>query len=337
MIDFRYHLVSLVSVFMALAIGVVLGAGPLKESLGDTLTNQVQALRTDKEALQQAVDNRDAEIAGRDELIISLGASLLPGQLVGRQVVVVTLPGAEQEAIDPLLEDLATAGAQVTTTVAVQPTWTDPAESAFRSELAGQLVQYLTTPPDAATGTDGELAVLLARALLTTQSGGTDREASLAQALDGLVAGELVTVAEEQPRRADLALVVGGPPEELADVEATEAAQAANASYLSLLAQLDTEGVGTVVVAPRSSDAENGLLSDVRADADLTEVLSSVDAVGSPGGRLSTVLALREQAEGRAGQYGTGESARSAVPPFIAPDTQETPGSEPSGTSTGDG
>jgi hypothetical protein len=44
-IDFRYHLVSLVSVFLALAVGIVLGAGPLRESIGDTLTEQVQALR----------------------------------------------------------------------------------------------------------------------------------------------------------------------------------------------------------------------------------------------------------------------------------------------------
>ncbi len=334
MIDFRYHLVSLVSVFMALAIGVVLGAGPLKESLGDTLTNQVQALREDKEALQEAVDNRDDELAGRDQLITALSASLLPGQLQGQQVVVITLPGAEQEVIDPLLEDLAAAGAEVTTTVDVQPRWTDPAEATFRSELAGQLIQYLDTPPDAATGTAGELAVLLARSVLTTQDGGSDRDARLAQALDGLVAGELVTVAEEQPRRADLALVVAGPPQELADAEATEAAQAANASYLALLTQLDTEGSGAVAVAPRSSDAEDGLLSEVRAAADLTEVLSSVDAVGSPGGRLSTVLALREQAEGRAGQYGTGESAQAAVPAYVVP---QSPGSGPSDTPTGDG
>ena len=33
MIDFRYHLVSLIAVFMALAVGVVLGAGPLQGTL----------------------------------------------------------------------------------------------------------------------------------------------------------------------------------------------------------------------------------------------------------------------------------------------------------------
>ena len=45
MIDFRYHLVSLISVFLALAVGIVLGAGPLKEAIGDTLTGEVDKLR----------------------------------------------------------------------------------------------------------------------------------------------------------------------------------------------------------------------------------------------------------------------------------------------------
>ena len=33
MIDFRYHIVSIVSIFMALAVGIVLGAGPLEGEL----------------------------------------------------------------------------------------------------------------------------------------------------------------------------------------------------------------------------------------------------------------------------------------------------------------
>ena len=35
-IDFRYHLVSIVAVFLALAVGIVLGAGPLNESISDS-------------------------------------------------------------------------------------------------------------------------------------------------------------------------------------------------------------------------------------------------------------------------------------------------------------
>ena len=54
MIDFRYHLVSLVAVFLALSVGIVLGAGPLKgkidSGVSSTLTNEVAALRADKAA-----------------------------------------------------------------------------------------------------------------------------------------------------------------------------------------------------------------------------------------------------------------------------------------------
>ena len=41
MIDFRYHVVSLVSVFLALAVGIVLGAGPLNEGISTGITDQV--------------------------------------------------------------------------------------------------------------------------------------------------------------------------------------------------------------------------------------------------------------------------------------------------------
>ena len=44
MIDFRYHVVSLVSVFLALAVGIVLGAGPLNEGISTGITDQVQQL-----------------------------------------------------------------------------------------------------------------------------------------------------------------------------------------------------------------------------------------------------------------------------------------------------
>ena len=33
MINFRYHVVSIIGIFIALAVGVVLGAGPLQRSI----------------------------------------------------------------------------------------------------------------------------------------------------------------------------------------------------------------------------------------------------------------------------------------------------------------
>ena len=41
MINFRYHLVSLIGVFLALAVGVVLGAGPLQNAINNVGADQV--------------------------------------------------------------------------------------------------------------------------------------------------------------------------------------------------------------------------------------------------------------------------------------------------------
>jgi len=348
-IDFRYHLVSLVSVFMALAIGVVLGAGPLNESLGDTLNNQVQSLRTDKEALQQAVDNRDADIAAQDEYIAAIASSVAAEQLTGRSVTVVSLPGAVAQDVEAVTAQIAAAGGTVTSVVAVQPRWTDPAEAAFRSELAGQLVQYINPRPSAELGTDGELGVLLSRALVTTGPVPAERDADGVSILEGLQAAELVTVTEDAPALAELAVVVAGTPEEAAGAEDPEWVERENGSYLALLTELDAASAGTTLAGPVGSDG-NGLVAELRAEALLTEEISTVDGVGTAAGRLSVILALRQQAAGQAGQYGTGEGAQAVLPPIEAPagsvepgpqeptaEPTEEPTAEPTGSPSGDG
>ena len=52
MISFRYHIVTLVSVFLALAVGIALGGGPLKGEVDNTLVDQVKADRQTKSQLQ---------------------------------------------------------------------------------------------------------------------------------------------------------------------------------------------------------------------------------------------------------------------------------------------
>ena len=47
-ISFRYHIVSIVSVFLALAVGIALGGGPLKGEVDNTLVDQVKADRQTK-------------------------------------------------------------------------------------------------------------------------------------------------------------------------------------------------------------------------------------------------------------------------------------------------
>lgn len=314
MIDFRYHLVSLVSVFMALAIGVVLGAGPLKEAIGDQLSNQVEGLRQDKVALQQAVANRDQQVADRDAFVDAVNGSLVAEQLGGTSVVLITLPGTDSDVADAVADQLSTAGAKLTGRVAVQGKWTDPDQGTFRKTLAGTQIQYVNPRPPASAGADGELAAVLARAVLTddvAKAGQADTDAQTI--LGALTGGELVSVDGDPAARATLAVVLTGAPDAGAGAGQEKWTQAAGKSYLALLSALDAAGAGTVFAGPQSTTADDGLLAQLRK-SDAASAVSTVDTVDSPMGRTTVVLALREQLVDGVGQYGFGDGASAPLP-----------------------
>ena len=126
MIDFRYHLVSLVSVFLALAVGIVLGAGPLNEPIARGLSQSVQQLRQDRDTLNDQLKTAQVGIANRDAFIRQIEPDLVADQLGGRSVVLVTLPGFDADAVKPLTAAIAASGAKVTGRVDVQNAWVDP-------------------------------------------------------------------------------------------------------------------------------------------------------------------------------------------------------------------
>ena len=105
MIDFRYHLVSIVSIFLALAVGIVLGAGPLQQQIGQTLTNQVSQLRKDKAELRSQLDTQAHELEAADQFAEAVTPELVGSRLGGRSVVLVMLPGADSSVADDITRD----------------------------------------------------------------------------------------------------------------------------------------------------------------------------------------------------------------------------------------
>ena len=163
MIDFRYHLVSLISVFLALAVGVVLGAGPLQNSLGTALNDQVTALRENRNATQAKLEQTETAVNERDSYITQAASGLLPGTLASKNVVMVLLPEAKAEDADAITTQLKSAGATVTGRVSLTSTWVDLSRENYRSTFSGQVQGHLdsTTSKDA----NGILGEALAKAL----------------------------------------------------------------------------------------------------------------------------------------------------------------------------
>lgn len=316
MIDFRYHVVSLVSVFMALAVGIVLGAGPLNEGISTGITDQVRQLTEDRNQMRTERDAALATAEAQDSWAQTVGPALVARQLGGRAVAVVELPGADASQTDAAVDELTTAGATISARVTVQSKWTDPDEATFRSQLAAQLAGQLTSAPDTAAGTDALLAAELGRALLTTDLvQGAEPDTAGPAILSALGEGGLVQVDGQVTTRGTLVLLVGGAP----DADATDDQVAAvDQAWTALAAGLDAASAGAVVAGPAEAAEDGGPVSAVREDQDTADAVSTVDGLDTAIGRVSTVLALRQQLSGESGQYGTAGSATAVSPPLPA-------------------
>jgi hypothetical protein len=93
-IDFRYHLVSIVAVFLALAIGIVFGSTALKGTVAEQLEGQAASLTESNRRLQEQVREQELVQSGNDELARQLAPTVLKDLLSGQSVVFVELPGA---------------------------------------------------------------------------------------------------------------------------------------------------------------------------------------------------------------------------------------------------
>ena len=113
MIDFRYHLVSLFSVFLALAVGIVLGAGPLKAPIGQSLQDQVQALREDRDNLRADLDKSREETSSLNEFVEANAPDLINGKMRDHTVSIIRAEEAAGADVRGLEQQLTAAGAEV--------------------------------------------------------------------------------------------------------------------------------------------------------------------------------------------------------------------------------
>src|SRR5690606_2687131 len=109
-ISFRTHVVTLVAVFLALAIGVVLGGGPLSE-IGRGSENA--------EALEADADRARAEAEFGERFATDASSALYTRKLEGREIALVTMPGADSSLVEAITEEIDGAGGQVVVTQAL--------------------------------------------------------------------------------------------------------------------------------------------------------------------------------------------------------------------------
>jgi Copper transport outer membrane protein, MctB len=313
-IDFRYHLVSIIAVFLALAVGIALGSGPLKDPIHSGIETQAQQLASDKRQLRSENDALKRQEDYSSKVTRQIAPTVTAGRLTGRRVVLVTASGADNNSRDQLAAELSRAGATVAATVALTDAWTDSSKEAQLDDVSTRLVPAGT--PAFPSGPDARrqrVSMILSRGLVASVPAETKQvDPAVAALLSGLQdAGFLQVSTSEKPlRRADLAVVLAAPAPDNPD----EATATANSDLSALAGDLDAQDLGTVVAGPPSSDAGGGLVAAVRAADAIRSSVSTVDAVDTASGQIAAVLALVTESKGTSGAYGYGPGATAALP-----------------------
>jgi len=339
-IDFRYHLVSIVAVFLALAIGIVLGSTELQGPTYNLLNQTTAKLQNE---LDQASSQRDAA-----QQQASLGQNyaqavepvVLHNLLAGQRLLIVTEPGAPASVVTAITNAATQdAGATVTGQIALQSKFFDNSDTTLAglnqinlamSQADGIVLTTGTTYQDQAvqviageilTGGSGSSAGAVPGSSPSTGSG----QDTNAQTMLGAYANEGFLTTSGQPSVPATLVVIVTPQTAPSDGSADPVDQL----LVPVAEELAAKSSATVVAGVSADSGPGSPIAVVRASSAASKV-STVDDADFVAGQSVVIQALAAQLNGaNPGSYGFANGA-SAVAPSPAP----TPSASASPTAT---
>ena len=305
MINFRYHVVSLTAVFLALAIGLVVGTTALNGPVADSLRDTVDGLSKDNSNYRAQANQYREELNSSQDFASETAPALLNGRLNERRLMVVVLPSGKDyaEGVTSMLE---VAGATITSQVTIEDKFFDPANVYELLDLAERASQPTVPADGLPLNSDGveTSSALLAVALLQKTQPVTP--ADLTAVLTAYTEPGYISVADNATAGAEAAVIVSGLPP--VDRDAAKK----NKNAVTLAAQFVKNHP---VVVAGSGIGDGNLVSEVRNDPTLSKTVSTVDNVSTTQGQLATALTVVERlVAGRVGQYGLTAGATSQIP-----------------------
>lgn len=308
MISLRYHVVSIAAVFLALAVGVVLGSTTLSRTLLSGLSAENSDLGTEVTRLEAERSALNGQVAEADAFAAAIGPMAVRGALAKRTVVIITTPDARPEDRDGISALIKSSGGIVTGQVSLSDAFGDQARADELKQLSTRLLPagvQLPTATDPGTLAGGLLGpvLLISKEDNKPQAGAEESAAALSGLADG---GFLKATPDLKP--AQLAVILTG------GANTGDAAGDRAATIARFATQVDRSGAGAVLAGGRGSADGTGAIGAVRVDTAATSVLSTVDNADTAAGRVVTVMALVEQLDGQAGRYGTAGTAQGVAP-----------------------
>ncbi|HEX5983904.1 MAG TPA: copper transporter [Solirubrobacterales bacterium] len=279
----RYHTASLIAVFLALAIGILIGAEFGGDALNSTRKDLEHSLVGNLQDARARADELNGELGRSNEFAERVYPVLTRDRLEGRRVALVALGDLPGDITDNVKEALAPTGARLVGVGVVR----EPVDlNGLAEDLSRTRFADLRFNSDALT----ELGTGVGRQLVV---GGTLLEA---------VRGKLFSRASGSFGSLDGVIVVRDQPEEMGQVQDAKTDQLEEALMSGITA------TRTPAVGVETSSDESSSISFFQSND-----LASVDAIDLTAGRVALVFTLL----GADGSFGVKGSADQLLPDLL--------------------
>ena len=308
MIDFRYHLISIIAVMLSLALGILVGSGFIGDPLLEDLKDRADSVTRSNDRLRALGDDLRRRIDEHEEFAAAVGPLLLAQRLRGETLILVVHDGTDGGVVAGIEQELELAGAEISGTIRLSDRFRlDTA--ADRDQLALILRSVLTAPDELRAETGHVLGVRAAASAAAPFRPNELPDVTRFHAvMDELQEAEFVSATFESPDRYVLPgasfVIIGGD---------TEPPRFPVEEITVALAAALTEGGSAALVAEPGTSVW-GLVGAVRGDVSVADTVATVDSAETLPGRLAVVLALAEADRGDPGHYGTKDGASGLIP-----------------------
>ncbi len=281
----RYHAASLAAVFLALAIGILIGVGFGDNVLSSTKKDLESSLTGDLEAARSRSDQLSGQLSRSNEFAQRVYPALVRGQLRGQRIGVLALGGLDDALSGAIQEALQPTGARLVAVAVVS-------EPPDRSSLAGALSK--TRLSDIGENDDSVEAL----------GKGVGRQFVIGGTLLDKVKSRLLSRASGHLNGVDSVIVVRQQPSDLDPADRASTARLESGLLDGIAA------TGVRVVGVEGSETEPSSISFFASHD-----LSTVDDVDLVSGQVSMVFALL----GAEGKFGVKGSADRLLPDLLTP------------------
>jgi hypothetical protein len=333
-IDFRYHLVSIVAVFLALAIGIVLGSTELQGPTYNILNRTTARLQGDLDQARSQLVTAQAQASEGEAYAQAVEPAVLRGLLSGQRLLIVTEPGAQSSVVSGISTAAIDAGATVTGQINLQPKFFDTSGTTQDSLLqtTADVAQTAGLTLDTSGTYQQQAAQVIASEILTkslkssaVQPAASGQGTNAGTMLQAYAASQFLSTTGQPALPATLAVVVT--PQ---NAPSAGSQDLLDQVLVPLVQELAAKDSATVVAGSSSGSGPGSPMAVLRSN-NVSNQVSTVDDAELVSGQTVAIEALAILlGGGKAGSYGFTANGATAVAPSPAP----TPAASASGTAT---